>query len=328
MQLRFLLSYLIMTLLLVGVFLPSETMAVSSSSILVDISPENPGPNENVNINLSSYVSNLDSVLIIWSVDGKNVLSGIGKKSFSLTAPEAGEETSIVASISLPDGTIDKRIIIRPSVMTLLWQANDSYIPPFYRGKAMPTTGSEIKIVAMPEIRNGNQTVNSKNLVYAWKRDYTNKQDASGYGKSAFTYVDDYLEDSSTIGVTASTTDQKYSSAANITVGTVEPKILFYRQDAALGTVWETILSDGHKIQGNEIIEAVPYFISPKEIRIPTLVFNWFINDYQIAVPAYKKNVMPLAVQSGTSGTSIIKLEIEDTFKIFGGTSKEIRVEF
>ena len=328
MQLRFLPLYLIAILLLVGIFLPSSALAVSSTSILVDVVPENPAPNENVNITLNSYASNLDSVLIIWKVDGKNVLSGVGKKSFSLQAPDAGEETSVVASISLPDGTIESRIIIRPSVMALLWQANDSYVPPFYRGKALPTAGSEIKIVAIPEIKNGAQTVNPKNIVYAWKRDYTNKQDNSGYGKSSFTYVDDYLEDSSTIGVTATTTDQKYSSSASINVQTGEPKILFYKKDATLGTLWEKALSDGHQIQGNEIIEAAPYFISPKEIRIPTLIFSWFINDYQIAVPSYKKNIMPLAVQSGTSGTSIIKLKIEDTYKIFVDASKELKVEF
>ncbi|KKR43168.1 MAG: hypothetical protein UU10_C0026G0002 [Parcubacteria group bacterium GW2011_GWF1_40_6] len=328
MQSRFLPLYLIAMLLLVGIFLPSDTLAVSSSSILVNVTPENPAPNEDVSITLNSYASNLDSVLIIWSVNGKNVLSGIGKKSFSLKAPDAGGETSVIASISLPDGTIDKRIMIRPSVMALLWQANDSYVPPFYRGKALPTMGSEIKIVAIPEIKNGAQTVNPKNIVYAWKRDYTNKQDSSGYGKSSFTYVDDYLEDSSTIGVTATTTDQKYSSAGSIVVRTTNPKILFYKRDLTLGTLWEKALANGHIIQGNEIIEAAPYFISPKEIRIPTLVFNWFINDYQIAVPSYKKNIMPLAVQSGTSGTSTVKLEIEDTYKIFGGASKELEVQF
>lgn len=328
MKFRFFLITSTTLLALFIILLPSKILAVSSSSILVNVAPENPAPNENVSITLSSYASNLDSVLIVWSVNGKTVLSGIGKKSFSLKAPNAGGETSVIASISLPDGTIDKRIMIRPSVMALLWQANDSYVPPFYRGKAMPTAGSEIKIVAIPEIKNGSQTVNPKNIVYAWKRDYTNKQDGSGYGKSSFTYIDDYLEDSSTIGVTATTTDQKYSSAGSIIVRATEPKILFYKKDASLGTLWEKALSDGHQIQGNEIIEAAPYFISPKEIRIPTLVFNWFINDYQIAVPSYKKNIMSLAVQSGTSGTSIIKLEIEDTYKIFGGASKELEVQF
>jgi hypothetical protein len=328
MKFRFFLITSISLLALFAIILPIETSAVSSSSILVSVVPENPAPGESVSISLNSYASNLDSVLISWSVDGKNVLSGIGKKSFSLDAPKAGAETSVIASISLPDGTIDKRVTIRPSVMVLLTQANDSHVPPFYRGKALITPGSEVKVVAMPEIKNGSQIVNSKNMVYAWKKNYTNNVDGSGYGKNYFLYIDDYLEDMSTISVTASTTDQKYSSASSIDVRTAEPKILFYKNDPTLGTLWEHALTDGYKIVGSDVIEAVPYYISPKEIRIPSLTFNWFINDYQIAVPSYKKNIMPLAVQEGTSGTSTIKLKIEDSDKIFGGASKEINVQF
>ena len=164
------------------VLFPFLASAASPSSISVNIAPENPAPNENTEIILSSYSYNLDSVLISWSVDGKAVSSGIGKKSFSATAPEAGKQTTISASISLPDGTIQKTIILRPAVMLLLWQGTDSYVPPFYRGKAMPGPGSEIKVVAMPEIKSGSQTVNPRNMVYTWKEDYTIMPAASGYG--------------------------------------------------------------------------------------------------------------------------------------------------
>src|ERR1035437_8597866 len=208
MKLRFLSISFISALIILGIVLPFKANAVSQSSILVNVAPENPTPNENVSITLSSYASNLDSVLISWSVDGKTVLSGIGKKSFSLNAPAAGGETNVVASISLPDGAIDTRIIIRPAVMILLWQANDSYVPPFYRGKALPTPDSEIKVVAMPEIKSGSSLVDPTNMTYAWKQDYNNMQDASGYGKNSFSYVNDYLESSSNISVVASTIDQ------------------------------------------------------------------------------------------------------------------------
>src|SRR3989339_2090015 len=169
-------------LLLIAIFMLFGTTVVNavSTDIMVDIVPPNPAPNENVTINLKSYAYDLNSVLISWSLNGKASALGIGKKSFSTVAGKAGEEKNVVVTISLPDGTTDTKITIKPSVMVLLWQANDSYVPPFYKGKAMPTLGSQIKIVAMPEIRNGTQIVNSKNIVYVWKRDYTNKQDDSG----------------------------------------------------------------------------------------------------------------------------------------------------
>ncbi len=328
MRLKFFLITSITLLALFTIVLPFKAEAASSSSILVNVAPENPAPNENVSITLNSYANNLDSVLITWSVNGKNVSSGIGKKSFLVNAPLAGEETSVVASISLPDGTIDTRIMIRPSVMVLLWQANDSYVPPFYKGKALPTLDSEIKVVAMPEIKNGSQMVSPSNMTYSWKKDYTNNVDGSGYGKNSFLYVNDYLENSNNISVIASTIDQKYSSSASIDIGATEPKILFYKNDAILGTIWEQALADGHRIQGDEVLEATPYFISPNDIRIPTLTWDWFINDSMINVTGFRKNLIPLKVQAGVSGTSKIKLKISNTYKIFADTSKEISVEF
>ena len=314
--------------MVMGIILPLKTNAASSSSILVNIAPENPAPNENVDINLSSYAYNLDNVLISWSVDGKNSLSGIGRKSFLINAPAAGSETSVVAMISLPDGAVDIRIIIRPAIMVLLWQANDSYVPPFYRGKAMPTPDSEVKVVAMPEIKSGSTFVDSKNMTYAWKQDYNNDQEASGYGKNSFIYMNDYLDNSNNISVTASTIDQKYFSEASLDIGTTQPKILFYKNDANLGTIWEKALSNGHKITGDEIVEAVPYFISPKDIRIPILTWNWFINDSLVNILGSRKNLMPLKIEAGVSGTAKIKLEVNNTYKVFESASKEISVEF
>jgi len=320
---------LIAAFTILGAFLAFRANATSTpESILANIAPENPAPNENVSINLSSYENDLDSVLIAWSVDGKSISSGIGRKSFSVNAPAAGLETTVIAKIALPDGNTEKTIIIKPSEMVLLWQASDSYVPPFYKGKALPTPDSNVKIVALPEIRTGSQMVDPNNMVYAWKQDYTNDQGASGYGKNFYIYATDYLENSNNIEVVASTLDQKYSAEASIDIGMTQPKIVFYKNDANIGTIWEQALSDGHKIQGDEVVEAAPYFISPKDIRIPTLTWNWSINDSSANIIGLRKNLIPLKAQAGVSGTAKIKLEINNNDKIFESASKEINVQF
>ena len=328
MKFRLLSPYFLTVFLVFWIVQPIEIFAASSSNILVDVTPSNPAPNEDTTITLSSYANNLDSVLIQWSVDGKNVSSGIGQKSFSLTAPASGSQAVVLARISLPDGELEKRIIIRPSVMVLLSQANDSYVPPFYKGKALPTADSEIKVVAMPEIKINSTLVDAKNLTYAWKKDYTNDVGGSGYGKSFFIYTNDYLEDSNNISVTASTVNQNFSSEASINIGVTKSKINFYKNDSTFGTLWDMALVDTHKIQGPETVVAIPYFISPKEIQNPRLVWNWFINDNIVNINGLKKNMLPLQVQSGISGTSKLKLEIENMDKIWETTSKSINVEF
>ena len=165
-------------------------------------------------------------------------------------------------------------------------------------------------------------------MTYYWKKDYTNNVDGSGYGKNFFIYTNDYLEDSDNINVVASTLDQKYSSQASIDIGTTAPKILFYKNDSDFGTIWEQAIPDPYKIQTGETIEAVPYFISPKEIQTPTLVWKWFINDGLVNLQSFRKNLMPLQVEAGTHGTSKLRLEIESKDKIFQTASKEINIEF
>jgi len=326
MKLRFLLLCLVAVFILSGV----KVFAASSSSILVDVAPPNPAPGEDTTITLSSYANNLDSVLITWSVNGTSILSGIGKKTFLVKAPPAGSFASVRAVISLPEGEIEKTITIRPNEMILLWQATDSFVPPFYKGKALPLADSEIKIVAMPEIKSsvGGALVNAKNMTYAWKKDYTNDQEASGYGKNFYIYTNDYLEGSNNVSVVAGTTDQKSTAEASVDVGTAEPKIIFYKNDPGFGTIWEHALPDTYRITGAEVVQAAPYFISPKELQHPSLVWNWSINGNMVPVPSYRKNFMPLRTADGTSGVSTLSLMIENVDRIFQTVRKEINIEF
>jgi hypothetical protein len=322
MRLRFLAA------LLFSMFWVSFAWAATPSSILVNLAPENPAPGESVNISLSSYSNNLDSVRIEWLVNGKTTLAGTGKKSFSLKAGEEGSSTTIEAHVMLPDGEIDKRIVIAPKVMTLLWQANDSYVPPFYKGKAMPVEESEIKIVAIPEAKNSNGTNNSTDMVYDWKQDYENVPEASGYGKNYFTYTNDYLDPSSTISVNASTVDQKYSSSANVDVPTATPKLIFYKQEKSMGTNWDAALTDGHKIEGEEVIVAAPYFIAPKNLYVPLLNWVWSINGSGVGESVGAPYMLPIKVENGKTGTSTIGLNISNSSKIFQTASKQIDVQF
>jgi len=321
-------KFLILFVAIFGIFSTSVALAISPSSIFVNLAPNNPAPYENTTITLSSYAANLDSVTISWFVNGNSALSGIGKKSFSLTTGAAGVEIKVEARIFLPDGEINRNITIRPGVLVLLWQATDSYVPPFYKGKAMPTSEGEIKIVAMPETKVAGSVVSSKNMIYQWKKDYTNMQGGSGYGKNFFTFSNDYLDTSNNVSVVASTIDQKYSSEANINVGTTTPKMVFYRNDATLGTIWERALDDTHQIQNDEKILAIPYFMSPLDLDRPEFTWSWYINDALVNIGSYPQNLIPLKTVEGTSGISKLRVNIENSDKLFGTASKEINIAF
>ena len=335
MKLKFLSSSLsigFLTLIMLGVVFLSpfapKARASSPSDVSITVSPENPAPNQNTTITLTSYVDDLSGISISWSVNGKSSLSGIGQTSFSLTAPALGQTTTVVATLALSDGDLNETIKIKPSIMTLLWQADDSYVPPFYEGKALPSGESEVKVVAIPEIKSGSGLVDPKTMLYSWNLDGTNDSNNSGYCKNYYTYVGDYLDASDSVDVIASTLDQQDSTEASIDVATTSPKIDFYKNDPILGTIWEQALTDGYTVTGNDIIQAAPYFISPQNIKVPFLTFTWSINNQEIPVPSYTKNMLPLAIQSGSSGASQISVEVDNSHSLVNTAQKEISVEF
>ncbi|MDE2399490.1 MAG: hypothetical protein KGL67_00535 [Patescibacteria group bacterium] len=305
---------------------PFQTRAaVSPSAISVDIMPLNPAAGESTTIALGSFATNLDSVSISWYVNGKKVSAGIGMKTFSVNAPATGSSTTVRAVVSLVDGDIEKKVVISPNVMVLLYQATDSYVPPFYRGKALPTVGSDIKVVAMPEAKN----ISPQNMLYAWKRNYTNDATGSGYGKNSLTYTNDYLSNSDNVSVTVSSIDGKYSSEASLDIGPTQPKISFYKNDTLLGTLWEQALTDGHMVKGDEVMVAEPYFISPKELWNPSLVWNWYINDSLTDnTSSIHKNWLPIKIEGGSTGTSALRLDISSNDQILETASKQINVTF
>ncbi|MFI5206255.1 MAG: hypothetical protein ACHQVK_04930, partial [Candidatus Paceibacterales bacterium] len=134
-------SSLIFLVISMVFMLPLKLGAVAPTAISVDIAPLNPSPGEDTTITLGSYTNNLDNILISWFVNGKKVSSVIGEKAFSVKAPSATTTTTVKAVMAFPDGAVEKNINIKSSVTILLYEAMDSYVPPFYRGKAMPTIG-------------------------------------------------------------------------------------------------------------------------------------------------------------------------------------------
>ena len=126
------------------------------SRINIRSSPEIPGAYTEATINLSTVSYDLSRANIQWIVNNKEVESGFGKSFVSIKTGGAGVETVVSAIITFGSTSTTKRLIIRPSEVKLLWQAIDSYIPPFYKGKALPSSEGLLKFVAIPNLKDQN----------------------------------------------------------------------------------------------------------------------------------------------------------------------------
>ncbi len=324
---RFVLKSTILFILLMTISTPFVMHAESSineSDVNVEINPQNPAPGKNVTITVSSYSANLNRAQIDWKDNAGNVLSsGVGSTSYSLVAGGPNSDVNVQVYITpYGDSTaVVKQIFIHPTDVDILWQSIDGYVPPFYKGKALPTSESVIRAVAMP---NAGAVANNNNIVYTWKLEHNTMSKFSGYGKDSFTFENSYLRNTEHINVSASSVNGSYNAENSITIPIQKSKVLFYLKNQD-GTVnYSNALADNSQISGEEsTIVAEPYFF-PLTSGAGSLKYTWKINGGAIDTP---RNPLSLTIRpASTGGYATISLSIDNISKLFQSVSNTLKL--
>jgi hypothetical protein len=173
-----------------------------TGTLFVKISPEVPGSYEDVTASVSGSSFNLDLASITWSLNGKKISSSIGQKEIPFKTGGIGEVITVTAVATLNGASAQGTATINPGEVDLLWQTTDIYTPPFYKGKALPSPESSIRITAVPNIlRSTGVAYKTGDLSFKWSRDYEILGSLSGKGASTLTFKNDYLQKSERIGL-------------------------------------------------------------------------------------------------------------------------------
>lgn len=301
----------------------SSCAQTQTGDISFEINPQYPKANQEVKASLSSYTTDLNRAKISWTLNGKLSIESVGQKNFSFRVGDSGTQTALEVQIQASDGSfINKKIIINPADIDILWEAQDAYVPPFYKGKAIVPSEGMIKAVAMANSSSGEK------YIYNWKQDDNNKPNSSGYGKNFYFFKNSYLETRNTVETSVSDLYGNNIGNGKIIIRPGLPKILFYEKDPILGTKWEKSLSDRFTISPNgQTLVVEPYFFSPKNLNSSDLKFKWSLGGSEINTPAIK-NEISIKPESGQSGTSSIQLSINNMKTLFLSMDKTLNVNF
>jgi len=143
-------------------------------------------PNALLRVSATSYSFDLNSSDIVWKVNGKVFKRGTGEKIIDVMLGDAGSGTKIEIDATVISGqTYHKETVVIPATVDLLWQAY-TYTPAWYKGKPLPSSTSDVKIVAVPYFKTaGGEMLSASDLTYNWNLNYKNIGSASGYGKTS-----------------------------------------------------------------------------------------------------------------------------------------------
>lgn len=292
----------------------------------IEISPQNPGPGESVQINIQSYLTDLNRANMTWTLNGKVLQKGIGKTSFSFQNGPSGQTTRLSISILTIEGdAVTKQLSWSPVGVTVLWEA-DTYTPPFYKGKALMTPQSRVRAIAIPDTNTGKSALSSGNLVYTWKKDGSVVSEASGYGKNSLLFIGPKPYGETNIRVQASSLSGSVNSEIRIDIPLSNPFVLLYENDPLLGVLYKKTLNPNITLSKKEFsISAEPYFFSYEAVENPSSAYMWSLNGQEIHNPS---RLITLRNENGVAGTSRIALAARGVKQTFQNAGQSIMINF
>ncbi len=289
---------------------------VSLDGVDIEMSPANPAPGDSVTVDVKSYSTDLNGATINWSSNGKSIGKSVGLTSITVQAPPVGKSLAISVSVKTVEGaTIQKVLTIKTGSVDIIPETS-GYVPPLYRGKNLFVYQNTVKLVAMPNLVDSNgKPIDPQALIYTWKQDSTVLGSLSGYGKQSLSIKGSLIARPFVINLKVNSTDGKAHAESQIAINPSSPAINFYQNDPLYGVLYNKSVGDSINLEHNQIkITAAPYGFDMADDS-GTMTYSWMINEILHDELASSSAIL-LATPSGTSGSSDIKLEIQNTTDI------------
>lgn len=319
--------FLFFFIFLAGSLLRGRVFA-SGEDVSLEVKPEIPGALEDVRVIALSYNLDVDSAKIVWSLNGKKTLEGVGEKIFSFKNGPAGKKTVVSFSAVADNGlSIQKEISFVPQDVDILWEA-ETYTPPFYRGKALPGSDAYLTLAAIPHFFVGGNRVSPANLVYVWKIDNQTVADASGFGRSSLRVKGPELFSEMKVELTVSTLDGLSKVVKQTIIQPVFPDVVFYPEDPLEGPNYLKALGGEASLEGaGEVgVRAEPFFFSLADIG--SLTYGWQINGAYSNENEKSQTLVFRAKDPSAKGQANISLQIQNEKNIGQIGKKNVVINF
>lgn len=307
----------------------TPSMTDVSESVDIKTLPELPSANQDASVRIESYSFDLNSSEIIWALNGVIKDKGIGKKDFDFKTGAIGTVSLIKILIKTKDGkNIEKSLVIRPAGVDIVWQA-DSFVPPFYRGKALYSYQSRITVVALPEFTNSaGVKINPEKLIYKWSKDGSVLGGISGYGKNKFSFTKLSISSPPEIEVEVSSDDKKIRASGSITIEPGEPKTVLYENNPLYGIIYEKAVANNFKMNESEITLAVaPYFFGLEELNSGKVKYNWSMNGQNLNDKQDSKGIT-FRNADGGSGSTRVSVDLQNEVKELQSARTDVLLNF
>ncbi|MDE2213101.1 MAG: hypothetical protein KGJ34_01020 [Patescibacteria group bacterium] len=277
------------------------------------VAPQSPGPYSLVYIEVDGVGDFLGNSTITWQVNGKTALSGTGARQFSFTTGPLGIPMSVTVNIdSNAYGLITHTFTFDPSTVNLVWEAYTT-VPPFYNGKALASAGSQISVVAFPQVLIDGKSQSLNNLSFQWSLNGTADPTQSGLGDDVYTFNTNQLHTSEDVSVDVDSGNTTVGHA-DITIPESTPQLIFYVDDPLRGILYNQALVSSYSMPSQEeTIRAEPYFFSTDSALNGSLQYAWVLNGNTTTGPNTQNGELTLRQTGNGEGSAVLSVSLQNS---------------
>jgi hypothetical protein len=284
--------------------LSAQSFTGGSPGISLSSNPRFPGAYGDVEISLDDYQINTAGATITWYVDSVEQVSYKNTRSITVTTGALGKKSVVSVIISRNNAPqLTSSITLIPTEVHIILEAQ-TYVPNFYRGRALPSIGSEVRAIAVVE--DGTKAP-ANTYAYTWTEENTVLFGGPIKGKYAYEFT---MPRYGTKRLSVEVTDGngKLVGGGVVSLTTSKPELHFYEQSPLRGLSQKVVTSPFPLIGAETTIYGEPYFITAG-MNATDASFTWKINNEKVEQNTTNPNAITLQ-RVGDSGKSQISLEI------------------
>ncbi|OGF63508.1 hypothetical protein A2926_02490 [Candidatus Giovannonibacteria bacterium RIFCSPLOWO2_01_FULL_44_40] len=306
----------------------SALILTSPNDLVLSVSPASPRAGQVVTVTAKSFAFDAPRTNFRWTLNGKEIASGVGLVEQTFTAGALGSVMNITVRAVSADG-LPYEAGVSVSIADIDFVVHSAtYVPQFYRGAALPTPGSVVEVIAVPHLFRGGSRISQQNLIYEWSLDGKPVLSQSGGGRNKLALkLADVGGSSYLVTLKINTLDGVVFTQKSARIKTYEPEILFYETNALTGLKPQAILSFFGLAGSSFSILAEPFFFDLNSLKRSEV--RWSANGEKIALTAEPKNprLLELTAPSGAESQTNFSLKIEDKEHIFQSAEAGLMVK-
>lgn len=281
--------------------------SLSRDRITIDVSPAFPQATTPLSLKVRAISQDLNQAYVRWFVNEKLIAEGEGAVEAQAETGGLGARTSIAVEVTAADGTLftDTRVIY-PAEVDIVWEST-AYTPPFYRGRPLASSGTQIKTEAIPRlVRSDGSVVPTRDIVFTWRKNDAIIPSASGRGKSVATFPAPELFGSDVVSVEAASESGGLIAAAQIVIPSSDPFVLLYQDHPLFGILFHRALAPESNVSDLEsTFVAIPYFASVSSPNDSQLRYDWSVNGSSIDADPVKPSRLTINAENSSGAARI-----------------------